>query len=542
MAAPTYTTDLTTIATGDLNVDAGTWDESTDAGWDTAGTMVDDQNLYYNNAECVSAQYTKDGTGSGATGPGTIMYVHTTAFTIPADGAALIHHLWAAPPALNTLANGGIKVLAGTTLGDFYAWNASGSDFAPAPRGGWANYAINPAIGSPDNTVGTVTTYNMIGVAVAATAQARGNPQACNAVRYGRCEAIFTDGDISNGYATFAGYGVIDDSSTNRWNLIEPVEGGFKTQGLMSLGTAVTSVDFRDSNTVLNIRNTINVTSAFNRIEVNNTTSNVEWTAISILALGTISRGQFEVIDNATLLFNTCSFTDMGTFIFNDGTNSNVINGTTFRRCDKITTGGSTLDGCIIDNTFNATIAVTTSSPANAAKISNTEFISGGTGNGLEITGTATNITLSGLDFTGYSTTVDADKAIYVNIATGSMTINISGGSGVTASSHVRTAGAVITVSADVTVTFTGMKDNTEVRIYKTSDNSEIAGIENATAGTTDNRSFAWAAPSTTDTYYVIHHWSGNYPFYKTIRKEGYIVPGTDTSVGINQLINRNAS
>jgi len=63
-----------------------------------------------------------------------------------------------------------------------------------------------------------------------------------------------------------------------------------------------------------------------------------------------------------------------------------------------------------------------------------------------------------------------------------------------------------------------------------------------ATAGTTDNRSFAWSAPATTDVYYVIHHWSGTAPFYQTIRKEGYIVPATDTAVGINQLVNRNAS
>ena len=89
MAAASYTTDLTTIAIGSITVDAGTWDESSDAGWDSAGTMVDDGNLYYNGTACVSAQYTKNGSGSGITGPGTIMYEHTGAFTIPADGAAL---------------------------------------------------------------------------------------------------------------------------------------------------------------------------------------------------------------------------------------------------------------------------------------------------------------------------------------------------------------------------------------------------------------------------------------------------------------------
>ena len=56
----------------------------------------------------------------------------------------------------------------------------------------------------------------MIGMAVSATAQARGNPNACNAIRYGRCESIFTNGDGTNGYATFDGFALVDNVSTNR--------------------------------------------------------------------------------------------------------------------------------------------------------------------------------------------------------------------------------------------------------------------------------------------------------------------------------------
>ena len=59
MAAPVYTNDLTTIAVGDLNYDAGTWSESGDAGWDTAGAMVDDENLQYTeNSTNTSKRYT----------------------------------------------------------------------------------------------------------------------------------------------------------------------------------------------------------------------------------------------------------------------------------------------------------------------------------------------------------------------------------------------------------------------------------------------------------------------------------------------------
>ena len=434
MAIPSYTTDLTTIATGDLNADAGTWDESSDGGWDTGGAMVDDQNLYYNNTECVSAQMTKDSNGSGNTGPATILYNHTSTITIPADGAALIHHMWAAPPALNTIDNAtsaGINVCAGSSLGDFYAWKASGSDFAPAPRGGWANYAINPAIGSADHTVGTApTTYSMIGIGVSALQQARGNPNACNAVRYGRCESIFTGGESAN-YATFLGYSAVDDATTAKWNLVEPVEGGYKFQGLMSLGTTATAVDFRDANANITIRNTINVTTAFNAIEVNHASSNIEWAAVSISALGTNSKGTFEVVDNATVAKVACTFTDMNTFIYLS--NSTILN-SIYRRCGLVTQGSATFTTCTFDEATE-TVALSADSLSNVTKC---QFNSDGTGHAVDLgTIAATGSVIWDNSESGYASTngttgnetilvsVDSGQVLTINVATGASTPTI---------------------------------------------------------------------------------------------------------------------
>ena len=128
-----------------------------------------------------------------------------------------------------------------------------------------------------------------------------------------------------------------------------------------------------------------------------------------------------------------------------------------------------------------------------------------------------------------------------MNIASGSMTITISGGSGVAEDYHVRTAGCTVTISADSTVTFTGMKDNSEVRIYKVSDDSVVAGIEDATAGSPDDRSVAWSAPSTTEVYYIIHNFQPGATVYETIRVESYTVPAADVSIAIKQRIDRNA-
>ena len=427
MAVPSYTTDLTTLAIGSITVDVGAWDESTDAGWDTGGAMVDDGNLYYNGTKCVSAQMTKDSNGTGASGPATIMYEHTSTVTVPTDGAILIHHMWAAPPALNTIANGGVKILVGnstTSFGVFFAWNISGSDFLPAPKGGWANYAINPAIGSPDDTVGSpATPYDTFGMAVGATQQARGNPNAVNAVRYGRCESIFQDGDIANGYCTFAGYGDVDSTSTNKWSLIDPVEGGYKYQGLMSLGSTGTSADFRDENVNITIANTINVTSGFNKIEVNNISTNIEWTAVNISTLGTVSKGAFEVVDDAVIKKTDCVFTDMNTFIYQS--NSELTN-TTYRRCGQITQGSATFDGCAFDNTT----AVTAITCDNVTNLDACKFASDGSSHAITITSTGT-YDLTNHIFVDYATIdgTTGNEVIYNNSG-GAVTLNASGNTG----------------------------------------------------------------------------------------------------------------
>lgn len=142
--------------------------------------------------------------------------------------------------------------------------------------------------------------------------------------------------------------------------------------------------------------------------------------------------------------------------VFTDALTLNVANeliGCTVADSGLLTiASGGGLTDCIIDGAVGA-VAVTAPSPADAENVTGTPFTSGGTGNGLEITGTAANFTLTNVDFTGYSLTVDANKAIYVNIASGSLTLSITGGSGVTADSHVRTAGCVVTVEADPVTT-----------------------------------------------------------------------------------------
>ena len=144
--------------------------------------------------------------------------------------------------------------------------------------------------------------------------------------------------------------------------------------------------------------------------------------------------------------------------------------------------------------------------------------------------------------FAGYTNTIDSTDAAILNSAAGALVISSSGGSNLNTDSYRDTGGGSVSILNNINVTFTGMKDDSEVRVYNSATGAEIAGIEDATAGSVNDRTFAWSAAASLEVDYVIHHWSGAEPFYLTIRINSFIVPTVDTSVAINQVINRNAA
>lgn len=437
MAAATYTTDL---ATFDL-LDASGAAEPTASGWTSLGTTVTipDTDDFVQGTGC--------GSGQCKTGVGGLLSNFGSGITIPTDGAVLFWLKYDAAGGLESYANGGLRTMIGSALNAFYWVPQAGND--TYPYGGWFNYAMADPSAITTTTVGSPSgalQYAGCAYNAPSTVPSKGNPFKMDALRYGRCELRVADGDVGNGYATFLAAATTNDLNTggtlNRWGLLQAIPGGYQMKGLLVLGYAA-AVDFRDSNRSIVIQDTPHVTTNFNKIEIRNASSRVDWTNINITKLGTVSRGNFEVVDNADVNKDTCVFTDMGTFTYLG--NSTILD-STYRRCDLITTGGATFTGCTFSSTNDATRAVTTSSPANAALISDSTFISSGTKHGLEITGTAASITLTDLTWTGYagSDGSTGNEAVYVNIATGSMNLTISGGT----VPSVRTAGCAVTVVA----------------------------------------------------------------------------------------------
>ena len=543
----TYSTDLTSAALADSDVTEN-WTEFGSA--NSGGTPADDDENFIQGVNCQSQT---TGTKSGTTNPKSVVYQHgsdlATGWT--SGDAFFIWQFYAVGSNLydfDQTTYSGLEIGVSNDTTNVDRFFVGGADVRRNPYGGWDNVVVDPEQ-TADTTYGTGGAgYTYIGsIAYTVSSISKGTPHAVDAIRYGRGEISVTGS--SGTFAELASYNDYNgggtppgtsstsvDSGRHRLGLFQDYGGTFLWKGLLAFGLTGTSVTFSDSNETILIDDCPKTYAAFNKIEVRNASSTVTLTNITFTSLGTVAKGNWENVADATVTLDGSSFNSMGTFIFDSNT---TINGCGFNTCGLITTGNADIDSCIF-NQGTGTVAVTTASPAEAANITNSEFISDGTGNGLEITGTVADITLTGLDFTSYSTTVDANKPIYVNIATGSMTINIDGGSGVTASSHVRTAGATVTVSADVSVTFSNLKDNSEVRIYTAGTNTELAGIEDATAGSPDARTFVAAIAATTSVDYVIHNFQPGDEIYQTIRVNSFTWPSATQTIVVNQVIDRN--
>lgn len=317
----------------------------------------------------------------------------------------------------------------------------------------------------------------------------------------------------------------------NRWGLFAEINGGYSQKGLFQMGSSGTAVYFNDSNRNIVIEDTIHCTSGFNEFEILNTSSTVLWTGIQISALGTIAPGLFNVTDNATVTLTGCTFNDMGAFIFNDGTNPNVVNSTTFRRCGQVTQGGADFDICV----FEKSTAAISLLVDNLTAISNGDFVSDGSNHAMELTSAhaAGSYTLSNTIFTDYAGTDGStgNECIYNNSG-GAVTINITNGGD---TPTIRNgAGATTTVNNAVDVDITVKDANgtaivgARVRVEET-DGTQVMN-EETIAGGIATESFNY----TTDTAVIIKVRDSS---TGGVRYKSFSANGTITSTGLTVAV-----
>jgi len=491
MAAPSYSTELTSQEVF-TDGGVGTWSLISSGGGGQNSLTDPEVDDYVQGSSCVS----RSPWSNAARG-----MVFNSTQTIASGDAVWIWTKADVAQALDTKSGadpqgGGIQCLVGSSSNALNAYYVDGSD--TYTFGGWKCYPIDPEIsanGTFGNTPTATTSWFGVAWNIPGSGPSKGFPFKIDAMRVGRAFSI-TDGDLANGYATFSGLSSTAGSLANQWGVFNFSNGVYTMQGLMQLGTA-TAVDFRDSNRTLFVANTEFVSSTFNGIEVNNAASRVDWTNVSIAALGTVSRGSFIANANADINFESCTFVGMNTFGF---LSNSTINDTVFRGCGQIDQNLALMGSCTISNsTATSSLLLDNSGADLGGNLSNTTFNSSGTGHAIEIT-SGTSVTLNNISFNGYAGTDGStgNESVYINIGSGTFTVNVSGGDTPT----IRTAGATVTVEASAQITVEGLKVNSEVRFYSGTDPStstEVAGVENS--GTSFSFSQSVAGQSG---YYVI--------------------------------------
>ena len=524
MAAPSYTTDLNLIQAFEGSSPTGV--EMT--GYTQGGTITEgDTDYFIQGNACYTAPQ------SGKTGLQSIGFDNTSSVTVSADECLFMWQVMLAGNAMDTFANGGLRLLAGSGQGDFYAWKTGGNDFNRNPYGGWQCSVVDPTF-TEDYTQGSPTgTWQWFGSGINMLSSiGKGNLHGLDILRYGRGELIIEYGDVGNGYGTFAGIATQNDSTSNRWGLFQAEGVGYLWKGLMSFGNSTNACDFRDSNVSITIEDTPRTYAAFNKVEITNASSRVDWTGVAITAINAsgLSIGQFEMIDDATINFDTCTFTDMSTFIFDSNA---TITSTTFRRCGQVTQAAGTFTSCIFDQS-TASMALVVDS---LTDVTDCTFISDGTGHAVNLGTVTSDVAMPwGNIDSGYASTDGStgNETLRVDVDPGiTLTINVA--SGASTPTIYNTGTGSVDVVATYTLIIKGLKQNTEIRIYKNSDSTYLDGIESAVTSDGEGAYKFDYTYSTVQTVYIkVMHI--DYVYQKIV----YVLDNTDGSLLIQQQVDRN--
>jgi hypothetical protein len=322
--------------------------------------------------------------------------------------------------------------------------------------------------------------------------------------------AYSIQGNISIGDATGTANTYINsDGETFLWEDRRQSNSGYYRFNAVGNGTGITDINFDDCVWTCPTEGRIDVSDAnVDAFDVRNT--------------------------KITGFFDTFSATSIHT-----GGASNDWSGSTFSGCGLIVTTGTDLRNCTFKDYPGGANGVqfywnTTTDPN--GKLDGCSFTAGAsTSVAIQFPATMTNqsITLTDIDFIGYSAVNGGlGNTFFVLATTGTLTINISGGSGNTT---YTSAGATVVIVNSVTVTLTGLQDNSEVRVMEAGSNTvELAGIEAATDGVSGARTFSFSLSAGTSVdIYIVN------VLYENIEIEGYTIPSSATSLPQQQRFDR---
>jgi len=404
----------------------------------------------------------------------------------------------------NAIDGSGLQIRIGDTASVYYEYNIYTATTYPT-LGGFFVQAINPNISQwRDSTSGTPDLANVAHFAgvtdASATAKAPNfGVDAIDIMETGTGLTL-TRGDGSNTDGVFQDFVDADEgTSTGRWGIVQTRDGILYITGVLSIGNTSVNTEFTDSNKVL-VFPDYRVSNGFCGIDfaLANTGSIYSFTSCIFNARGALYTNDDTRPDYTatgiygSLTIDSCTFNGYREASF---TNACTILSTTFLNGLSIVHNSANLNSIIVSEPTNGenTAAITSDNPTELDNL--TISIGSSGGHAIELT-TAGDYTLTNHSYSGYSTSNGASNSTIYNNSGGIANLNIVGGDVPTIRNGTS---ATTNITASVNITVTGMKDNTEVRVFLADTTTVIDGTENATAGTTDDRSFTFSTSASTD-------------------------------------------
>lgn len=322
-------------------------------------------------------------------------------------------------------------------------WFLDGSDTQPNSTG-WVCYVVDPSTAG-DASAGTLTltTVKNVGLMVRQTSTVTStlNNVFADAVRMGT--GLTATASSGADVITFASLYATDSNKTNSWGIITAVAGIYYGAGKMTIGSASQAniCAFTDSSQVLIFRTYPVAVTLYEFLLKGASGQKTTVSLTSCVIRGQTTAAVWNITCNdafSDFKAYSCAFANIRQATLSAGS---ILSGCTLAASGTITTAGAAITNCAFSPT-TATTQVSAAAGAQATAVSGCTFTSAGTGHGMEITGTAADTTLTNDTWTGYSGT-STNAAVFVNIATGAMTLTITGGT----VPSIRTAGCTVTVS-----------------------------------------------------------------------------------------------
>jgi hypothetical protein len=461
--------------------------------------------------------------------------VPTATQTLGASDHIFTWVFMATPGLTATLQNGGVTVAIGNSVSALVKYHVEGNDTFGAAGRVARCYPIRPVnsantsapnyrtlLGSPSGV------FSFFGATANIAGTVRGSNLGVDAIRRGTGVYI-TAGEVA-APGTFSGAATENDLIANRWGVISSIAGSsYELQGRFVVGQSTagtpTAAYFVDSNKNILLTDTPHAQTDFTQIIVDHASTTFNLTNINIEAGGTTNPGKL-VFNNAstTSALTNCGFIKLGETVLRAGVTATS---SAWRECGQITLNGATISGSAIRNSTAATALLVGSS---VSTLSDTSFVSAGTGHAIEITG-GTEHTFNGLTFTGYASTNGStgNEAVYVNIASGTVTLNTD------SAISVRTAGATVNVVAgQKTLSVTNVVSGSDIVILSAGTSTVLTSNDGATNPVTSfDYSYTYAANTFVD---IAVYLAGYVPYIV----RNYLLPANGGSVQVAQVLDRN--